>query len=125
MNKTVNNSLLAGDKSIPEIYLTHPGLTYSTCRPFTKHEERIETFKETVDSRYIYQNELDKAYCQHDMAYGDFKDLTRRSALIKCWVMKHFILLQIRNMTDNNADLLRWPINVLIKKLLKNWKYLK
>ena len=84
MNKTVNNSFLAGDKSIPEIYLTHPGLTYSTCRPFTKHEERIETFKETVDSRYIYQNELDKAYCQHDMAYGDFKDLTRRSALIKC-----------------------------------------
>ena len=84
MNKTVNNSLLAGDKFIPEIYLTNPGLTYSTCRPFTKNEERIETFKETVDSRYIYQNELDKAYCQHDMAYGDFKDLTRRSALIKC-----------------------------------------
>ena len=125
MNKTVNNSLLAGDKFIPEIYLTNPGLTYSNCRPFKKNEERIEAFKETVDSRYIYQNELDKACFQHDMAYGDFKDLTRRSALIKCWVIKHFILLQIRNMTDNNADLLRWPINVLIKKLLQNWKYLK
>ena len=84
MNKTVNNSLLAGDKFIPEIYLTNPGLTYSTCRPFTKNEERIETFKETVDSRYIYQNKLDKACFQHDTAYGDFKDLTRRSALIKC-----------------------------------------
>ena len=36
-------------------------------------------FKETVDSRYIYQKELDKAYFQHDMAYGDFKDLTRRT----------------------------------------------
>ena len=30
--------------------------------------------------RYIYQNELDKACFQHDMAYGDFKDLTRRTA---------------------------------------------
>ena len=29
-------------------------------------------------SRYIYQNELDKACFQHDIPYGDFKDLTRR-----------------------------------------------
>ena len=26
------------------------------------------------------QNELDKAYFGHDMAYGDFKDLNRRTA---------------------------------------------
>ena len=31
------------------------------------------------DSRYIYQNELGKACFQHDMAYGDFKDLPRRT----------------------------------------------
>ena len=31
------------------------------------------------DSQYIYQNELDKACFQHDMAYGDFKDLTRET----------------------------------------------
>ena len=30
------------------------------------------------DSRYIYQNKLDKACFQHDMVYGDFKDLPRR-----------------------------------------------
>ena len=29
--------------------------------------------------RYIYQNELDKACFQHDMAYGDFKGLSRRT----------------------------------------------
>ena len=29
---------------------------------------------------YIYQSELDKVRFQHDMAYGDFKDLTRRAA---------------------------------------------
>ena len=45
-----------------------------------KKKERIQKFKEKEDSRYIYQNELDKACFQHDMANGDFKDLTRRTA---------------------------------------------
>ena len=40
----------------------------------------MQKFKETGDSPYIYQNELDKACFQHDMAYGDFKYLTRRTA---------------------------------------------
>ena len=35
--------------------------------------------KETGDSKYVYQNELDKACFQHDMAYGHFKDLPRRT----------------------------------------------
>ena len=39
--------------------------------------------KETGDSTYIYQNELDKACFQHDIAYGDFKDLKRRTAFDK------------------------------------------
>ena len=46
----------------------------------TKNKERIQKFKETGDARYIYQNELDKACFQHDIAYGDFKDLTGRTA---------------------------------------------
>ena len=40
----------------------------------------IQKFKVTGDSQYIYQNETDKACFQHDMAYGDFKDLYRRTA---------------------------------------------
>ena len=40
----------------------------------------MQKLKETGDSRHIYQNALDKACFQHDMAYGDFKDLTRRTA---------------------------------------------
>ena len=36
-----------------------PGFTYSACVPFTKNKERIKKVKETGDSRYIYQNELD------------------------------------------------------------------
>ena len=35
--------------------------------------------KETGDSRYIYENELDKACIQLDMSFGDFKDLNRRT----------------------------------------------
>ena len=54
------------------MHLRQPGFTCSTCRPFTKNEERIKKFKETGDSRDIYQNELDKACFQHEMAYGDF-----------------------------------------------------
>ena len=46
---------------------------------FTKNKERIQKFKETGDTDYIYKNELDTACFQHDMAYGDFKDLKRRA----------------------------------------------
>ena len=34
---------------------------------------------QTGDTNYIYKNELDKACFQHDMAYGNFKDLKRRT----------------------------------------------
>ena len=71
---------------MPEMHLRQlasldkSGFTYSACGLFTKNKEKIQKFKEVGDSRYIYQNELDKACFQHDMAYGDFKDLTRRTA---------------------------------------------
>ena len=64
---------------MPDMHLRQSGFTYSACRPFTKNKERIQKFKETGHSRYIYQNELDKAYFQHDIAYRDYKDLTRRT----------------------------------------------
>ena len=39
------------------MHLRQPGFTYSACGPFTKkNKERTQSFKETVDSRYIYQN---------------------------------------------------------------------
>ena len=75
MNETVNKFLLAGDKFMPEMHLKQPGFTYSACGPFTKNKERIQNFKETEDMNSIYKNELHKTSFQHDMAYGDFKDL--------------------------------------------------
>ena len=38
----------------------------------------------------VYQNELGKAYFQHDMTYRDFKDLTRRTASGKILRDKEF-----------------------------------
>ena len=79
MNEIVTKFLLAARKFMPEMHLKQPGCTFSACGPSTKNKERIQKFKETGDTNYIYKNELDKACFQHDMAYGDFKDLARRT----------------------------------------------
>ena len=65
---------------MPEKHLKQPRFTYSACRTFIKNKERNQKFKETGDTKYIYRNELDKACFQHDMTYGDFKDLARRTS---------------------------------------------
>ena len=68
---------------MPEMHSKQPGFTYSACASFTKNKERVQKFKETGDTNYIYKNEFDKACFQHDMAYGDFKDLKKEQLLIK------------------------------------------
>ena len=73
MNKIVNKFLLPGDTFTPEMQLKQPGFTYSACVPFIKNKERIQTFKETGETKYIYRN-------KHDIGYGDFKNLARRTA---------------------------------------------
>ena len=90
MNEIVKNILFAGDKFMPEMHLRQPGFIYSACGPFTKKKERIQKFKKTGDSRYIYQSKLHKACLQHDMGYGEFEDLTRRVASDKILCDKAF-----------------------------------
>ena len=80
MNQIVNKFLLASDNFMPETHLKQPRFSYSACGAFTKNKERIQKFKGTGDTSCIYKNELDKACFQHDMTYGDFKDLARRTA---------------------------------------------
>ena len=75
---------------MPEMQLKQPGFTYSACGPFTKNKERIQKFKKTGDTNYIYENELDKTCFQHDMAYEDFKDLARKTASDKVLRNKGF-----------------------------------
>ena len=79
MNEIVNKFLLVGNKFMPEAHLKQPGFTYSGCGSFTKNKEQIQKFKEIGHTSYIYKNELDKACFQHDIAYGDFKNLKRRT----------------------------------------------
>ena len=47
-----------------EMHLRQHGFTYIAYEPFTnqKKKKKIKKNKETGDSRYIYQDELDKAY---------------------------------------------------------------
>ena len=90
MSDIINKFLLAGDKFMPEMHLRQPGFTYSACGPFTRNKKRIQKFKETGDSRYIYKNELDKVFFQHDMAYGGFKYLSKRTAADKVLKNKAF-----------------------------------
>ena len=73
MNEIVNRFLLAGDNFMLEMKLRkpaaldQPGFIYGACESFIKSKERIHRFKETSDSRWIYQKELDKAYFQHNI----------------------------------------------------------
>ena len=76
------------NKILSEMHLKQPGFRYSACGPFNK--KIMKNFKDTGDSTYIYQNELDKACFQYDMAYGDLKDLTRRTTADKVLPDKAF-----------------------------------
>ena len=75
---------------MPEMHLRQHGFTHSACGPFAKNKGRIQKFRETEDLRHTYQNELDRAGFQHDTAYGDFKELTRRTAADKVFCDKAF-----------------------------------
>ena len=117
MNEIVNKFLLAGDKFMPEMHLKLPGFTYSAFGPFTKNKERIQKFKQTGDTNYTYKNELDKACFQHDMPYGVFKDLKRRTFSDKVLRNKAFNIAKILNMMGIKEDLLLWFTDILVKSL--------
>ena len=65
---------------MPEIHLRQPRFTYSPYGPFTKNKKTIQKFKEMGDSKYIYQNKLDKTCIQHDVVQGGFKCSPRKTA---------------------------------------------
>ena len=73
-----------------EMHLRQPQFMYSACGPLSENEDRIKKFKETENSSHIYQHELDEACFQCDMAYGDFKDLNRRTFADKVLCDKSF-----------------------------------
>ena len=52
------------------------------------------------------------------MVTVDYKGLIEKQLMIKYYVIKHLILLKIRNMMGIKVDLLPWFRNILIKRLM-------
>ena len=96
------------------MHLRQPGFTYSVCGIFKKNKERIQKPKQTKDSGYIYQKELDKGCFQRYMVYRDFKEILSDKA---------FTMLKIQNMMDIKGVLLRWLIFFFQKKTNFWWWY--
>ena len=86
------------------MHLKQPGFTYSACGSFTKNKERIQKFMQTGNTNHIYKNDLDKVSFQHDIAYGKYKDLTKRTELDKVLRDKLLKLQVIENMMDIKED---------------------
>ena len=47
-----------GNKFRPELNLKQPGFTYSVCRKFIKHHEKIQKFRQIGNLKHLYRNEL-------------------------------------------------------------------
>ena len=82
MNDVINKFLLAGDKFMPEMHLRQPRFTIVLANHLLRIKKESKN-KKNRNSRYIYKSELDKTCFQHDMVYGGFKDLTKRTAADK------------------------------------------
>ena len=67
MKKIINKFFLTGDKLMAELHLKQAGLT--------KHCEKIQKFREAVNLKHLYRNELDKVCFAHDATYSDSKYL--------------------------------------------------
>ena len=85
------------------MHLRQPIFTYSTCGPLTRIKETIQKFKEAVDSRFIYKNELEKACFQHDIWLMEILRICLEQVLIMYYEIKHLILLKILNLMDTNV----------------------
>ena len=77
---------------MPEMHLKEPTFAYIASGPFTKNKQRIENFMQAGNTDFIYKNVLDKACFQHYMAYGEPKDLARRTESDKVLRDKTFII---------------------------------
>ena len=102
---------------MPEMHLRQLRFTYSACVPVTKNKKCIQKFRETVDSIYIYQNELGEACFQDEMAYEDFKDLPWRK--VSDNILNDEAVTTAKNPKYVKEVMLHWFTNFLIKCLLR------
>ena len=100
---------------MPEMHLRQPRFTCSACGPFTKHKQRIQKFKETGDTKYIYKNKLGKACFAHDAAYSDSKNLTNATAADKLLKDKAFNIAKDLKYDGHQRGLASMVYNFFIK----------
>ena len=63
-----------------EMHPRHPGFTYSACGPFTINTKECKKLKKQEIHNIFIKKKLNKVCFQHDMTYGNFKYLTRKTA---------------------------------------------
>ena len=98
MNETINKFLLAGDKLMPEMHLRQPGFTYSACGPFTKNKERIKNLKKQVIQDIFIKTNFIKLVFKIIWLMEILKIYLEERLLIRCYMIKHLILLKIQSM---------------------------
>ena len=102
---------------MPEMHLKLPGFTYTACGLFTENKEGIQQFMKTVNTNYIHKNDRGKACFQHDMTYGKYKDLAKRTKSDRVLRDKSFESKLIENIMHMKVDCLQWFANFFIKDL--------
>ena len=90
---------------MPEMHLKQPEFTYTVSGPFSKNQVRIQKFMQTEDTRHIYQNDLDESSFQHNMAYGSYKDLVKRTKSDKVLRDKAFKIAPDKKYNDYGKGL--------------------
>ena len=58
MNETVNQTLFAGHKFMPEMHLRQPAFAYRACRPFTIKKEYKNLKKQEFNDIFIKTNKI-------------------------------------------------------------------
>ena len=119
MDEIVNKFLLEGNKFMPEMHLKQPGFTYSAYKPFTKNKERIQKLMQAGNTNAIYKSNLDKACFQHDMTYGKYKDLTKRTQSDKVLRDKAFEIASNPKYDGYERGLASMVYKFFVKNLLK------
>ena len=82
-----------------------------------KKKERIGKFMQTGNTDFIYKNEVDKACFQHDMTYGNIKDLVKRTQSDKALKDKSFKIASDPKYGGYQRGLASMVYNFFIKSL--------
>ena len=91
---------------MPEIYLRQPRFTYS--EPFTKNKTNYKYLKKQ-DNQYIFiKMSYTRPYFIMIWLMENLKVCLEEQLLIKCYEVKHLILLIIEKMMDISMDLFQW-----------------